>query len=209
MSDSKNITAWLLLVLLAVAGGGFAVLGIVQSKDVPLDQAVTNTLAASNYTEDFSQTTSTGPESEHVVFQNPDSLGGYEQIGNQRTYVLIQGNKAYAARTTGTGASAAHLVFRKATAQPAKLLDPAHHFLPFANHAQHVVRNGDTYTFTMNLTGQAVSFVYKVSGWHISQMRLAAPSAQASAHLNISKVGTSPPVGLPAGATIGSGSFTG
>jgi hypothetical protein len=208
MSDSKNITAWLLLVLLAVAGGGFAVLGIVQSH-VPLDQAVTNTLAASNYTEDFTQTSPQGSESEHVVFQNPASLGGYEQIGNQRTYVLVQGNKAYAARTTGAGASAAHLVFRQANAQPAKLLDPAHHFLPFADHAQHVVNNGDTYAFTLNEGTEAVSFVYTVSGWHIAQMRLAAPSERATAHLNISEVGTSPPVGLPAGATIGTGSFAG
>ena len=54
MSDSKNITAWLLLGLLTVAGAGFAVLGVVQSH-VALDQAVSNTLAADSYSEVFTE----------------------------------------------------------------------------------------------------------------------------------------------------------
>jgi hypothetical protein len=206
MSDSKNITAWLLLGLLTVAGAGFAVLGVVQSH-VPVGQAVTYTLAASNYTEDFSQSTPQGTETEHVVFQAPDSLGGFEQIGTQRTYVLIQGNRAFAVTTNGSRASAAHLVFRKANVQPAKLIDPAHRYLPYANQAMHVISNGDTHTFTVTQMGQVGAFVYLVSGWHVAQMRLAVPAARASVRLNISKVGTSPPVGLPAGATIGTGTF--
>jgi hypothetical protein len=201
MSDSKNIIAWLLLGLLTVAGAGFAVLGVVQSH-VPLDQAVNNTLAASNYTEVFSQTTPQGTQSEHVVFQAPDSLSGYEQIGNKRTYVVIIGTKAYGSLTVAAKASTLHLTYYKETVAGAKQVDPARRYLPYAKQAKHVVSNGDTHTFTLSQMGQVGAFLYQVSGWHISHMTLAVPAAQASVHLDITKVGTSPPVALPAGAKI-------
>jgi hypothetical protein len=202
MSDSKNITAWLLLVLLAVAGGGFAVLGIVQSQHVPLQQAVTDTLAADNYTEVFSQTTPQGTQTEHVVFQAPNSLSGYEQDGNKRTYVVIIGTQAYGTLQVAANASTAHLTFYKETVAGAKSVDPAQRYLPYAKQATHVHNNGGTYTFALSQMGQVGAFVYDVSSWHVSHMTLAVPAARASVHLDITQVGRSPAVALPPGAKV-------
>jgi hypothetical protein len=205
MSDSKNITAWLLLVLLAVAGGGFAVLGIVQSH-VPLDQAVSNTTSADGYTEVFSQNTAQGKETEHLVYQAPDRLGGYDVSGNKRTYVVIIGTKAYESLTVAANAPTSHLTFYEQTVPGAKGFDPTQLYLPYAKQATNVKSNGGTYAFTLTQMGQVGAFVYEVSGWHVSHMTLAVPAAKASVHLAISQVGTSPPVGLPPGAKVVAGS---
>lgn len=204
MSDSKNITAWLLLGLLTVAGAGFAVLGVVQSH-VPLEQAVSNTLSARNYSEVFTQSTPQGKETEYLVYQAPDRLGGYDQSGNKHTYVVIIGNKAYESLTVAANASTAHLTFYEENVPVAKTFDPAQLYLPYAKRAQHVVNNGSTHSFTITQMGQVGAFAYTVSGWHVSQFTLGVPSEKASLHLAISKVDTSPPVALPAGAKIVAG----
>jgi len=204
MSDSKNITAWLLLGLLTVAGAGFAVLGVVQSP-VPLDQAVSNTLAADNYSEVFTESTFQGKDTEHLVYQAPDRVGGYAQSGNKRTYVVIIGNKAYESLTVAANASTAHLTFYVVNLPVAKKFDRAQLYLPFASQAKQVSSNGDTHSFTLTQMGQVGAFVYTVSGWHVSRLTLAVPAERASLSLDISKVGTSPPVALPAGAKIVAG----
>ena len=74
----RKFLAFLLLGILTLVGIGGAVLGIAQSPSgVPIDKAVNNTLNAANYTEDLVEKTPQGSETIHLVFQNPDRLGGW------------------------------------------------------------------------------------------------------------------------------------
>src|ERR1700722_10016098 len=120
MSESRHLTAWLLLGLLTVVGAGAAVLGILQApNDAALLPAVTNTigntktktLGAANYSEVFTEVASAGKETEFLVFQAPDRIGGYQQSGNKRTYVYVIGKVAYESLTVAANASTAHLTF--------------------------------------------------------------------------------------------------
>ena len=52
----------------------------------------TNTLGAANYTEVVKETTPQGKQTDYLVYQAPDRLGGYVQSGNKRTYVYVIGN---------------------------------------------------------------------------------------------------------------------
>ena len=58
-------------------------------------QAVHNTQHAASYSEVVSETTPQGTQTDYLVYQAPDKLGGYIQSGNRRTYVYVIGNKEY------------------------------------------------------------------------------------------------------------------
>jgi len=125
MSNGRNLTSWLLLGLLTVVGAGAAVLGVVQSPTTaPLIScaspqqpvqactgAVPNTLAASNYSEVLSESTPGGQQTDYLVYQAPDRLGGYIESGAKRTYVYVIGKSEYQSLTVANGASTSHLVF--------------------------------------------------------------------------------------------------
>jgi hypothetical protein len=214
MSESRHLTAWLLLGLLAVVGAGAAVLGVAQSpKDAALLPAVTNTVGntkthtsgAANYSEIFSEVATQGKESESLVFQAPDRLGGYQESGNKRTYVYIIGKVAYESLTVAAKASTAHLTFYRQplpAGESAKSFDPAHIYLPYARqvNADTVQNDGSTHSFNLTKSGQTGHFVYTVSGSYVSEFTLKVGTE--SVALSISKVGTSPPVALPAGAKV-------
>jgi hypothetical protein len=208
MSDLRQLIAWLLVGLVAVVGAGAAVLGVAQApKNVPLHEAIDNTLAAPNYTEVLTEVAAQGKQTEYLVFQSPDRLGGYVQSGNKRTYVYVIGNVEYQSLTVDANAPTSHLTFYKQASAGAKALDRAHIYLPYASQAKHVTQSGSTYTFTLTKAGQTGTFVYTVNGQYVSEFLLTVQAA--SVHLVISQVGTSPPVELPAGAKIVSAPATG
>jgi hypothetical protein len=214
MSESRHLTPWLLLGLLTVVGAGAAVLGVVQSpNNAALLPAVTNTVGyakthtpgAPNYTENFSEVASVGKQSESLVFQSPDRIGGYQQSGNKRTYVYVIGHVAYESLTVAAGASTAHLTFYRQplpAGESATSFDPAHIYLPYARQVKpkEVQNEGGTHTFSIDKSGQTGHFVYTVSGSYVSEFTLKVGAE--SVALSISKVGTSPSVALPTGAKV-------
>jgi hypothetical protein len=205
MNNGRNLISWLLLGLLTVLALGGAVLGVVQApKNVPLKQAVDNTLAAANYSEVLTEDTPQGKQTDYLVYQAPDRLGGYIQSGSRRTYVYVIGKVEYQSLTVANNASTSHLVFYRQAGQGAKALDPAHGYLPYAKQATDIQQSGDSYSFTLAETTaqgkQSGTFVYTVSGSYVSEFTLNV--ATASVQLVISQVGSSPPVELPAGAKV-------
>ena len=218
MSNGRNLTSWLLLGLLTVVGAGAAVLGVVQSPTTapliscasaqqPVQDctgAVPNTLAASNYSEVLSETTPGGQQTDYLVYQAPDRLGGYIESGAKRTYVYVIGKSEYQSLTVANGASTSHLVFYRQPSQGAQSLDPAHGYLPYAKQAKNVQQSGNTYSFTLTETttqGTATgAFGFTVSGPYVSEFTLKVQTS--SVQLVISQVGSSPPVKLPAGAKV-------
>jgi hypothetical protein len=201
MNATTRMTSWLLLGLLTAVAAGAAILGIVQSpNNASLDQAVKNTLAAPNYTEVLNTTTPNGSQTLHLEFQAPDRLGGYAVNGNRRTYIYVIGTYEYQSLTVPATASDKHLVFYRQPGRPASQADPARGFLAFAEHGQNVKGSAGSYTFTVTQNGVTGAFTATVSGAYVSAMTLAAPNE--SDQLEISQVGTSPPVALPSGSRV-------
>ncbi len=211
------MTGWLLLGLLTVVAAGAAALGVAQSpNNVPLyscaegqsglkcSGAVTNTLTAPNYTEVFVEKTPQGNQTENLVYQAPDRLGGYIQSGNKRTYVVVIGSVLYQSLTVNTTAPTTHLTFYKQSLAPGQgvtSLDPVQRYLPYVWRSKNVTNSGSVYTFTLtDSTGQKGMFKYTVSGPYVSQFLLTVTNA--SVQMDISQVGSSPPVALPAGARV-------
>jgi hypothetical protein len=208
------MTGWLLLGLLTVVAAGAAVLGVAQ-QNAPLyscaagqhglkcSGAVTNTLTAHNYTEVVVEKTPNGNQTENLVYQAPDRLGGYIQSGTRRTYVVVIGSVLYQSLTVSTTAPTTHLTFYKqslAPGQGATSLDRVNTYLPYVWQSKNVTSSGSVYTFTLTKSGQTGSFKYTVSGQYVSQFILTV--ANASVQLDISQVGSSPPVALPAGSRV-------
>jgi hypothetical protein len=201
MNDLRATISWLLLVMVGVVGAGAAVLGISQApKNVPLHKAVENTLAASSYTEMVTQSSPQGTQTDFLVYQAPDRLGGYIQSGTKRTYVYVIGNYEYQSLATVSTASSRHLVFYQQPSEGVSAVDPAYNYLTYATKAKGITSSGSTYTFTLTQNGQTGTFVYTVSGNYVSTFSVSVQTA--SVHLAISQVGTSPPVALPLGAKV-------
>ncbi|MHB8497338.1 MAG: hypothetical protein ACYDES_04955, partial [Acidimicrobiales bacterium] len=124
MREPRFLTGWLLLGLVVVFGVGGAVLGVSQAPSgVPLRQAVASTLKASGYTEVVTESTPQGAQTDHLVYQAPDRLGGYVESGARRTYVYVIGPFEYQSRSVPSGAVPAHLTFFRQAGQGAKALD--------------------------------------------------------------------------------------
>ncbi len=195
------MTAWLLLGLLVAVGAGGAVLGVVQSPtNVPLQQAVDNTLTAPNYSEVLTESTPEGKQTDYLTYQAPDRLGGYIQSGDKRTYVYVIGPLEFQSLTVSTNSSTKHLIFYKQSSQGAQALDPVHGYLAYASHGKNVQQSGNTYSFSLTKSGQTGKFAFTVSGQYMSEVMLNVQSA--SVQLVISQVGTSPRVQLPAGSRV-------
>ncbi len=201
MNDLRQTISWLLLVMVGVVGGGAAVLGVSQApKNATLDKAVQNTLAAANYSQAVTESTPQGKQSDYLVFEAPDKLGGYVVQGGKRTYVYVIGNTEYQSLTVPAGTSTKHLVFYQQASQGATAIDPTHNYLQYATTAKNIQQSGSTYSFTLTENGETGHFAYTVTGNYISEFTLTVKTA--SVQLLISQVGTSPPVALPAGAKI-------
>jgi hypothetical protein len=167
---------------------------------VGLGKAASNTLAAPNYTEVVNESTSQGKQTDHLVWQAPDRLGGYIQSGNKRTYVYVFGSVQYQSLTVSANASTDHLQFYKQASQPAATLDPVHNYLQYASQAKGVTQSGETYSFSLNQGEQVGNFSYKVNGQYISVFALTV--SKSDVRLVVSRIGTSPQVALPPGSTI-------
>ncbi len=167
-----------------------------------------NTKNAPSYTQVVIEKTPQGAQTDHLVWQAPDRLGGYIQSGSKRTYVYIlpsaTGPVEYQSVTQSASGSTNHLVFYRQAGESAALLDPTQNYLRYAAEAQNVTRSGNTYTFTLSQTGSAGketgTFVYVVDGLYISQFDLTVQTS--SVRLFISAVGSSPPVNLPPGSRV-------
>jgi len=165
-----------------------------------LQQAVTNTLSAPNYTEVLSQSSSQGKQTDYLKYQAPDRLGGYIQSGSKRTYVYVIGSTEYQSQAVPNGTSIKQVTFQSQSSQGVTALDPAHSYLPNVTQTKHVTRSGNTYSFTLSNQGQTGTFTYTVNGQYVSTFNLKVSSA--SVQMSISAIGTSPPVALPAGANV-------
>ena len=201
MNDLRRLISWLLLGLVGVVGLGGAALGVsLAPSDVPLGQAASNTLAASNFSEVVTEVTAQGTQADGLVWHAPDRLGGSIDSGNKRTYVYVIGSVQYQSVSVAANGSTKHLVFYRQASQAASVLDPAHNYIRYASQAKNVTRDGSTYTFVLHQNGQTGTFVYTVNGSYISTFDLTVKNA--SVHLVISQVTTSPPVNLPAGSKV-------
>jgi hypothetical protein len=201
MTGPRRLIGWLLLVLVAVLAAGGAALGVTQApKQASLQQAVKNTLNASNYTSDVLESSSQGTQTQHLVFQAPSRLGGYVDSGTVRVYVAVIDGVEYQSNQVTQSSSTAHLTFQKQTSQPASSYDPVHEYVALAKNAKNVHQKGDTYTFTVTQQGQSASFTATVIGQYLSALTISATGAQLS--LTVSSVNSSSPVALPSGAKV-------
>jgi len=195
------LIGWLLLVLVAVLAAGGAALGVSQApKQATLQTAVKNTLNASNYTSDVLESSSQGTQTQHLVYQAPNRLGGYVDSGTVRVYVAVIDGVEYQSNQVTAATSTAHLTFQKQASQPASSYDPVHEYVALAKNAKNVHQKGDTYTFTVTQHGQSASFTATVIGQYLSDLTISATGAQLS--LTVTSVNSSPPVTLPGGAKV-------
>jgi hypothetical protein len=196
MSNRRNLTAYILLGVLSIVGLGAAVLGIVQEpNNVSLTDAVTNTLAAPNYSEVLTENTAQGQQTDHLTFQSPNRLGGYIQSGDKRTYVVVIGNIEYQSVTVSADTPTSKLKYYRQASQGVVALDPAHGYLPYAKQVKNPTGSSGTYTFTITKQGQTGTFTYVVSGKYIATFNLVV-------NLDISQVGTSAPVVAPPASQV-------
>jgi hypothetical protein len=204
MTGFRYMIGWLLLGGLIVVGAGAAALGVAQAPtNAPLLSAVSNTLNAPSYSEVIYQNTSQGQQTSYLVYRAPDRLGGYIQAGSRRSYVFSIGTSYYQSLTVPKNTPPKNLTFyRQDNPGGVASVDPAQN-LRYATQAKNPTRSGDTYSFTLTKQGQTGTFTYTVNGQYVSQFNLHVSGASgASVRLDISGVGTSPPVALPAGAKV-------
>jgi hypothetical protein len=201
MTGPRRLIGRLLLVLVAVLAAGGAALGVSQApKQATLQDAVKNTLNAANYTSDVLESSPQGTQTQHLVYQAPNRLGGYVDSGTVRVYVAVIDRVEYQSNQVSPSASTAHLTFQKQGSQPAASYDPVHEYVALAKNAKKVHQKGDTYAFTVTQQGQTASFTATVIGQYLSALTISASGAQLS--LTVSLVNSSPPVTLPSGAKV-------
>lgn len=202
MDGSRNLVGWLLLGLVAAVAVGAAVLGVTQApRQASLRQAVDNTLGASSYTEDISHATPQGAETLHLVFEAPDRIGGYVQLGNARSYVFVVGSTQYQSTTVTPGTPTRGLTFYRQAGTSARSNDPlAAYLADYVRPATVVHRDGTRYRVTVVKSGQTGTFVTTVSGPYVAELSVRAPGL--ADDIVVSSVGSSPPVHLPAGARV-------
>ncbi len=200
MSDAQRLIPWLTLGLLTVVGAAGLALGIQQSPhQAALQAAISNTLAAPSYS---SLVVSSGPQAttQSLTWQAPDRIGGYVDTGKRRFYVAVIGGFEYQSTQVSTSTGPSNLTFMKGAAQPASAYDPVKGYLPYAQKATDIHRNGAVYSFTVTQQGQTAHFTVTVSGQYVSELTISATGIRID--LTISDVGSAPPVTLPAGAKV-------
>jgi hypothetical protein len=210
MSGVQRLIPWVIMGVLTVVAVGGAVLGVHQAPvQASLSQAVANTLAAPNYTS-LLTVTGTSAQTQYLVYQSSDRIGGYVDTGGKRVYVAVIGSLEYTSTKVSTSTSSSNLTFTSAPSQAAKTYDPVQGYLPYVKKGTKLTQDGDVYSFTVTNQGQAAKFTVTVSGQYVSQVTITAPSAHLT--MDISNVGSSPAVALPPGAKVaasGAGSSAG
>ena len=111
MTDARRTLSWLLLVLVGVVTAGAAFLAVYYAPSQPaasLNLAVASTQAATSYTENLKQVSTTnGTGVLHLVLQAPDRLAGYEQATGRRSYLVVVGDTVYQSVATSITSSIA------------------------------------------------------------------------------------------------------
>ncbi len=211
MNESRFSYPYLLLAVLMVVGGGFALLGYATSSSaatVSLSTAVTNTIDSGNYNEVYVQKTATASQTDTLAFQTPDKLGGFVDRGKQRIYDYILGAYAYQSQAVTPTTPTSKLIFYKqVNTTPAKRQDPVATYLPIYKQkpADKIVQNGNVFTFTLVQSGQTGNFSYTVDGKYVTKFQLTVTGQTGQSEtiqLTISDFGTAPPPALPKDATI-------
>jgi len=202
----RKYLAFLLLGILTLVGVGGAAIGAVQSKSgTGLSQAVKNTLASPNFTEDLVEKTPQGNQTAHLVYQAPDRLGGWLLSAGRKTYIFIIGTTEYIAVSQSAGAPAPKTFYTQQTTG-AKAVDPAHTYLPYYNCNPQpgqpkrpcpTTKSGNVTTITLTQGNQKEILKYTVTGNYVSKFTASTPGG--TIDLGISELGTSPAVQLPQG----------
>jgi hypothetical protein len=202
VDGSRNLVGWLLLGLVAAVAVGAAVLGVTEApRQASLRQAVDNTLGASSYTEDISHITPQGTETLHLVFEAPDRIGGYVQLGTARSYVFVVGSTQYQSAAVTPGTPTRGLTLFRQLGTSARSNDPlAAYLADYVRPATVVHRDGTRYRVTVVKRGQTGTFVTTVSGPYVAELSVRAPGL--ADDIVVSSVDSSPPVRLPAGARV-------
>ncbi len=201
----RKILSFVLLGVLTVAGLGAAAVGVVQSQSgTALGQAQKITLNSPNYSEYLVEKTPQGNESASLVYQAPDRLGGWLESEGRRTYLVIIGSTEYVSVPRTAKTAKGPLTFYTQQSTGAQAVDPAHTYLAYWD-CRGVLpcpssRSGSVTTVTLTQSGQTEKLQFTVRGNYVS--RFAAAAQGATLGLDLSRLGTSPPVALPAGAKI-------
>lgn len=199
----RRAIPFLLLALLAVVGGGAALLGLTTGDTgVALGTAVSNTLGAASYSEVLTEATPQGNQSAQIAYHAPDRLGGWIQSAGRRTYLVIIGSTEYVSVSVKVSDGDHHLVFYKQSTAGAQAVDPAHTYLVYWDRGP-ATTSGATTTVTLHQGGQSENLTFTVSGRYVSNFTAATPGG--SIALKISNVDSAPAVALPEGATIRNG----
>ncbi len=160
------------------------------------------------------KTASQGTQTAYYVFQRgrvigrvrgkvvraPDRIRWYTESGGNRTYFFVIGSTGYQSVTAPAGVPLGRLTFLRQTAQDAVQYDPAHGYLPYATEAKDPTKAGGNYSFSLTKRGQTGHFTFTVDSRYVSQFTFTVSNG--SVRLDISDVGTSPPVQLPAGVRV-------
>ena len=182
MTDARRTLSWMLLALVAVVTAGGAFLGVYYSPSQPvtsLKLAAKSTLAATSYTEDLKQTSSTnGVGQLHLVLQAPDRAIGFQQATGQRLYFVINKDTVYQTVPTKISSSVTVHHFRVEHAtNPIPQIDPLPSYLNLVNRAKAVNRNGAVYSFSLaTSTGGNAQLHYTVTGDYVSKIVVDIPA---------------------------------
>ena len=163
---------------------------------------IVNFIWLPNYSEVVNENAPQGTQTDRLKYQAPDRLGGYIQSGSKRTYVYVIGSTQYQSGAVPNNTLTKQLTFHQQASQGATALDPppptATSLMPIRQSTRHAA--GDTYSFTLNQGGKTGTFSYTVNGQYVSTFTLRVSNS--SVRLDISAVGTSPPVTPPTGSKI-------
>jgi len=166
---------------------------------VSLDKATTDTLTAPSYAS-LMVSTGSSAETQNLVWEAPDRIGGYVDTGSGRFYVAVIGSTEYQSKQVSTRTGPGNLTFLKGPSQPASSYDPVQNYLAYVKRATGITRNGDVYSFSVTQQSQTAQFTVTVTGRYVSYLTLA--SSGMTIDLTVSSVGTAPPVRLPTGAKV-------
>ena len=211
MTDARRTLSYLLLVLVAVVTAGGAFLAVHYAPSQPatsLSLAAKSTNAATSYTEELQQTSSSGSIHLHLVVQVPGRAAGYEQGTGRRSYVVVANNTVYQSPPAKIAASPAKPRFRVIhVANPLTQVDPLPSYLNLVGRAKAIHRNGPEYAFSLSTsTGRQALLRYTVTGDYVTRIDVVIPGSVT--RIDVSHINSSPPIQLPPTSSISSGSPT-
>ncbi|HEX4218086.1 MAG TPA: hypothetical protein VHZ02_06955 [Acidimicrobiales bacterium] len=209
MTDTRRVLSWLLLALVGVVTAGGAFLGVYYAPSQPvtsLKLAAKSTGAASSYTEDLKQkSTTNGVGQLHLVLQAPDRAVGFQQATGQRLYFVIVNDTVYQTTPTKISSSVTvhHFTVQHAT-NPIPQVDPLPSYLTLVSRAKDIHHDGAVYTFPLATnTGGKALLHYTVTGEYVS--KIVVDIAGSVTTINVTKINSSPPIKVPAKSSIVSG----